>query len=474
MTPPRLHTAQVIAVGSELLGSTRVDTNSLFLSECLASLGIELRSKVVVGDNRRALTDYVRRALERVDLVILTGGLGPTDDDVTREAVADALAVGLVEDPAIVAHIAQRFARRGLQMPDVNRRQALVLDGGAVLANPNGTAPGQMFEREGKLVLLFPGPPRELKPMMETIMATVLAPRTGAARLYRRTLFITGKGESHVEEIAQPIYSRWLERTPPIETTVLAPRTGAARLYRRTLFITGKGESHVEEIAQPIYSRWLERTPPIETTVLAAPGQVELHLVMRSDDPASAARALDSARDQLASALGPDVFSVDGRSMEEVLGAMLAERGLAIAAAESCTGGLMMSRLTDVPGSSAYVAGGVVVYSNELKATLAGVDPALIATHGAVSEPVAAALAEGIKARTGASIGVAITGIAGPSGGTPQKPVGTVCIAAVMHDGAAQVRSFSLFGNRGMIKFWSSQYAMNMVRRMLIAAAPDT
>jgi PncC family amidohydrolase len=255
---------------------------------------------------------------------------------------------------------------------------------------------------------------------------------------------------------------------------VLAPRTGAARLYRRTLFITGKGESHVEEIAQPIYSRWLERTPPIETTVLAAPGQVELHLVMRSDDPASAARALDSARDQLASALGPDVFSVDGRSMEEVLGAMLAERGLAIAAAESCTGGLMMSRLTDVPGSSAYVAGGVVVYSNELKATLAGVDPALIATHGAVSEPVAAALAEGIKARTGASIGVAITGIAGPSGGTPQKPVGTVCIAAVMHDGAAQVRSFSLFGNRGMIKFWSSQYAMNMVRRMLIAAAPDT
>jgi nicotinamide-nucleotide amidase len=424
MTPPRLHTAQVIAVGSELLGSTRVDTNSLFLSDCLASLGIELRSKVVVGDNRRALADYVRRALERVDLVILTGGLGPTDDDVTREAVADALAVGLVEDPAIVAHITQRFARRGLQMPDVNRRQALVLDGGAVLANPNGTAPGQVFEREGKLVLLCPGPPRELRPMMETVMATVLA-----------------------------------------------PRTGAARLYRRTLFITGRGESHVEEIAQPIYSRWLERTPPIETTVLAAPGQVELHLVMRSDDPASAARALDRARDQLASALGPDVFSLDGRSMEEILGAMLTERGLTIAAAESCTGGLMMSRLTDVPGSSAYVAGGVVVYSNELKTTLAGVDPALIATHGAVSEPVAAALAEGIKARTGASIGVGITGIAGPSGGTPQKPVGTVCIAAVMPDGAAQVRSFSLFGNRGMIKFWSSQYAMNMVRRMLIATA---
>lgn len=422
MTATRLHTAQVIAVGSELLGSSRVDTNSLYLADALATLGIELRSKVVVGDSRRTLTDYVQRALERVDLVILTGGLGPTDDDVTREAVADALGVGLVEDRKIVDHIAQRFARRGLAMPDVNRRQALVLDGGTVLANPNGTAPGQLFEREGKLVLLFPGPPRELKPMMEAVMATVLA-----------------------------------------------PRVGAERLYRRTLFITGRGESHVEEIAQPIYSQWLERTPPIETTVLAAPGQVELHLVMRSGDADAAARALDHARDQLAVALGPDVFSLDGRSMEEILGAMLAERRLTIAAAESCTGGLMMSRLTDVPGSSAYVAGGVVVYSNELKISLAGVDPALIAAHGAVSEPVAVALAEGIKVRAGASIGVGITGIAGPSGGTPQKPVGTVCIAAVMPDGAAQVRTFSLFGNRGMIKFWSSQYAMNIVRRQLMA-----
>jgi nicotinamide-nucleotide amidase len=425
VTATRLHTAQVIAVGSELLGSARVDTNSLFLSECLATLGIELRSKVVVGDHRKALTDYVARALERVDLVILTGGLGPTDDDVTREAVADALGVRLIEDPAIVDQIAERFARRGLQMPDVNRRQALVLEGGVVLANPNGTAPGQMFEREGKLVLLFPGPPPELKPMMDTVMGTVLAPRVG--------------GE---------------------------------RLYRRTLFVTGRGESHVEEIAQPIYSRWLDETPPIETTVLAAPGQVELHLVMRSADAARAAQALDRARDQLAAALGPDVFSLDGRSMEEVLGALLLERKLTIAAAESCTGGLMMSRLTDVPGSSAYVAGGVVVYSNELKASLAGVDPALMAEHGAVSEPVAIALADGIRSRTGASIGVGITGIAGPTGGTPQKPVGTVCIAAVMRDGQAQVRTFALFGNRGMIKFWSSQYAMNMVRRMVIAADP--
>jgi nicotinamide-nucleotide amidase len=281
-----------------------------------------------------------------------------------------------------------------------------------------------MFERGNQLVLLFPGPPRELKPMMETVMATVLP-----------------------------------------------SRVGSDRLYRRTLFVTGRGESHVEEIAQPIYSTWLKATPPIETTILAAPGQIELHLVMRSADAADAARILDRARDQLATALGEDVFSLDGRPMEEILGSLLLDRQLTIAAAESCTGGLMMSRLTDVSGSSAYVRGGVVAYSNELKTTLAGVDPALIAAHGAVSEPVAVALAEGIKSRSAASIGVGITGIAGPTGGTPEKPVGTVCIAVVMPDGAAQVRTFLLFGNRTMIKFWSSQYAMNMVRKLVLASA---
>jgi nicotinamide-nucleotide amidase len=423
-TPRPLRRAQVIAVGSELLGSARVDTNSLFLADCLATLGIELRSKTVVGDSRSELADCVRRALERVDVIILTGGLGPTDDDVTRDAVADALGVTLNEDPAIVEHIRQRFARRGLQMPEVNRRQARVLEGGTVLPNPNGTAPGQMFERDGQVVILLPGPPRELKPMMEAVMASVLA-----------------------------------------------PRVGPERLFRRTLFVTGRGESHVEEIAQPIYSRWLDANPSIETTILAAPGQVELHLVMRAADAAIADPIMDRARDRLAAALGPDVFSLDGRSMEEVLGQLLLERQLTIAAAESCTGGLMMSRLTDVPGSSAYVVGGAVVYSDKLKTSLADVDPALIAAHGAVSEPVAVAMAAGIKARTGASIAVGITGIAGPAGGTPEKPVGTVAMAVVAPDGSAQVRTFALFGNRTMIKFWASQYAMNMVRRRLLGTA---
>jgi nicotinamide-nucleotide amidase len=418
-----LRTAEIIAVGSELLGSTRLDTNSLFLSECLATLGIELRAKTVVGDHRREVADHFRRALDRVDLVIFTGGLGPTDDDVTREAVADVLGVGLIEQSDIVERIRERFARRGFQMPEVNRKQAQLLDGGEVLENPNGTAPGQMFARGRQLVLLFPGPPRELKPMMQSAM-----------------------------------------------TSVLSPRVGRARLFRRSLFVVGRGESHVEEVAQPIYSAWLKATPPIETTILAAPGQVELHLVARADDAGDADRILDRARDQLVAAFAGDVFSTDGRSMEEIVGRLLLDRRLTIAAAESCTGGLMMSRLTDVPGSSAYVSGGAVVYSNELKTALAGVDPALIAAHGAVSEPVAVALAEGIKVRTGASIGVGITGIAGPTGGTPAKPVGTVCMAVVMPGGAAQVRTFALFGTRAMVKFWASQYAMNMVRRLVDAA----
>jgi nicotinamide-nucleotide amidase len=416
-----LATAEVIAVGSELLGTTRLDTNSLFLSEILSSLGIVLRAKTVVGDSRREIAAVLRGALERADFVILTGGLGPTDDDLTREAVSDVLGVPLIEHSDIVERLAQRFARRGLKMPDVNRRQAQILRGGVVVENPNGTAPGQMFERGPQLILLLPGPPRELKAMM---------------------------GE--------------------LAKTALAQRSGRERLFRTTLFIVGRGESHVEEVAQPVYSTWLRQTPPIETTILAAPGQIELHLVVRSADAAAAERALADGREQLIAVLGADVFSIDGRFMEEIVGALLLERKLTISAAESCTGGLMMSRLTDVPGSSAYVAGGVVVYSNELKTSLVGVDPALIASHGAVSEPVAMALAEGIRARAGASIGVGITGIAGPTGGTPEKPVGTVCIAVMGPEGTSVVRTFALFGTRTMIKFWSAQYAMNMVRRMLL------
>jgi competence/damage-inducible protein CinA-like protein len=416
-----LRTAEIIAVGSELLGSTRLDTNSLFLSERLESLGIELRAKAVVGDSRGDLATIFRQALDRADVVVLTGGLGPTDDDVTRDVVASVLDLPFTEDPSIVEWISQRFSRRGLRMPEVNRRQAMVPRGATALDNPNGTAPGLLIEHGGKVVVLLPGPPRELQPMFEKLVAG----RLGA-------------------------------------------RSGRERIYRTVLLTTGRGESHIEEAIQPIYSMWRSARPPIETTILATPGQIEVHLSLRSDDPVKAEQTLTSAREALIAALGDSVFSLDGRPMEQILGELLRDRGLTISAAESCTGGLFLSRLTDVPGSSAYVLSGVVAYSNRAKTEFLGVSPDLIAAHGAVSEPVAVAMADGIRERTGASFGVGITGIAGPDGGTPEKPVGTVAIAVAGPGGPVKVRTVLLAGSRSMVKLWATQAAMDMVRKMIV------
>jgi nicotinamide-nucleotide amidase len=413
-------TAEIIAVGSELLGSTRLDTNSLFLSERLAALGIELRIKSVVGDERDDLASVFRQALSRADVIILTGGLGPTDDDLTREVVAGAIGLPLDDDPSIVDAIQRRFARRGLTMPAVNRRQAMVPRGATVLPNGNGTAPGLWIDHDGRIIILLPGPPRELQPMVEALCEGPLAERAGDERLHRATIFVTARAESDVEQHVQPIYSRWRE---------------AAR--------------------------------PILTTILASPGQIELHLTTRDRDAAAAGRRLQDAVAQLTAVLGEDVYSTDGRMLEEVVGEMLKARGLTIAAAESCTGGLFTSRLTDVPGSSAYVHSAVVAYDNAAKTALLDVPPALIDEHGAVSEPVAAAMAKGIRARTGADVAVAITGIAGPGGGTPSKPVGTVAIAVIVPDRPAYVRTFQLLGGRTQIKYNAAQTALDRVRRLL-------
>jgi nicotinamide-nucleotide amidase len=415
-----ISTAEVIAVGSELLGTTRVDTNSLYLAGRLGSLGIRLRAKAVVGDDRQDLARVFRGALERADLIVLSGGLGPTDDDVTRDAVAEVLGLPMSEDPAIVERIRARFAKRGLRMPEVNRKQAMVPRGATVLLNPLGTAPGLLIEHGRKLVILLPGPPRELQTLFDT-----------------------------------------LAEGP------LKDRVGQERLFRAVLFVTGQSESHVEEVAQPLYSRWLQSVPAIETTILAAPGQIEIHLSTRSSDEERATRSLSEARARLAEALGPDVFSTDGRAMEQIVGESLLRRGWTVGVAESCTGGLLLSRLTDVPGSSAWVTGGVVAYSNVVKSLLADVPAELIQAHGAVSEPVAVALAEGIRARVGSDIGVGITGIAGPSGGSQVKPVGTVAISVVGPDGPARVRTFWFLGGRTQVKFNASQAALDMVRRML-------
>jgi nicotinamide-nucleotide amidase len=247
----------------------------------------------------------------------------------------------------------------------------------------------------------------------------------------------------------------------------LGARASDERIYRVCLFVTGRTESGVEETVQPIYSTWRTAPQPIETTILATPGQIELHLSTRSADGAMAEQLLKDAQARLAAALGPDVFSTDGRMMEQVVGDLLRSRRLTFAAAESCTGGLLMSRLTDVPGSSDYVVGGAVLYSNELKTQIAGVPEEVIREHGAVSEPVAIALAEGIRQRTGADVAVGITGIAGPSGGTAAKPVGTVAIAAIVPDAPVRARTVVYPGGRAQIKFHATQGALDMVRRML-------
>jgi nicotinamide-nucleotide amidase len=420
--------AAIIAVGSELLTPDKTDTNSLYITQVLNDLGIAVAFKSIVGDSRDELTAHVAHALSRHRVLILTGGLGPTDDDLTREVVAAHLGLPLDEDPAIVDVMQRRFAARGWRMPDNNRRQALVPRGAAVLANPHGTAPGLWIENGPSLIALVPGPPREMKPMID--------------------------GEVRAR---------------------LAAHAGGIRLHRRHLRVAGKGESAVEEIVQPIYSRWVEQRPPIVTTILASLGQVELHLVTQSGDEAAAGAALDGAVQELVTALGQDLVSTEGASLEAVVGELLRARGWWVALAESCTGGLATSRLTDVPGSSDYVERSVVAYSNRAKVALLDVPDALIAEHGAVSEAVALAMAAGIRRRAGVNVGVAITGIAGPGGGSQEKPVGTVCIAVDgLPDGATVarqvVRTFRFPGGRDMVKSLSANWAIDLLRRYLLEA----
>jgi nicotinamide-nucleotide amidase len=419
-----LRRAAILAVGSELLTPGRIDSNSLVITDALNAIGIDVMFKAVIGDDRAELAAAFDHAMSRVDIVIFTGGLGPTEDDVTREVVAAQLGLTLREDAAITEAIRRRFEMRGWKMPEINRRQAMVPEGAAVLANPNGTAPGLWIEARGKCTALLPGPPREMTPMLAQIVD---------------------------------------ER--------LRARAGGIQLRRRILKIAGRSESRVEELTQPIYSRWRDETPSIETTILAAPGQIELHLSARGRDDASLIVVLDRAEAAIREVLPNDVFSADGRGLEEVVGQLLRERGLRIALAESCTGGLATSRLTDVPGSSDYVDRAVVVYSNTAKTELLGVPADLIVAHGAVSEPVAAAMAAGIRERAAVAVGVGITGIAGPGGGTETKPVGMVCIAVAWDDVVS--RTFKFPGNRELVKTFAAFTAVDMVRRRLVGAAAN-
>jgi nicotinamide-nucleotide amidase len=414
--------ACILAVGSEMLTPFRVDTNSLLITERLNQIGCDVRLKAVVADHVDELKRVIEGALAWADLVVITGGLGPTEDDITREAVAAVLNVPVDIDERIVERIRERFSRRGMTMPEINRRQAMVPRGATVLANPNGTAPGLWLERDRTAIVLLPGPPREMTPMLDAV-----------------------------------IHDR------------LAPRAGSSGLFRRVVKVTGRSESDVDAVAQPVYGPWTTHPVPISTTILAALGQIELHLTVVAQSREEADAELDAAVRQLEGVLGVSVYSTDGQPLEAVVGAMMRERRLRIAVAESCSGGLLASRLTDVPGSSDYVERGAVCYSNRSKIELAGVPEALIIDYGAVSEPVARAMASGIRERAGTEIGVGITGIAGPGGGSAEKPVGTVAIAVAVGD-TVRTRTFQFLGGREMVKYQSAQAAMNMLRLILMKA----
>jgi nicotinamide-nucleotide amidase len=406
-----------------MLTPLRVDTNSLYLTEQLNRLGVDVIVKSVVGDDQRELVALLRFLRPRTDLVICCGGLGPTDDDLTREAAAEVLGRSLREDASITDRLRIRFAARFTgPMPEINRRQAMVPEGAIVLENVVGSAPGLWLEDEMGVLLLVPGPPRELKPMFEA-----------------------------------------LTRGP------LAERAIGQALLRRVLKVVGRIESQTEELLRPLYAAWRSRPTVVDATILATLGQIELYLTARSPSRADAEAALDQAADEVCGVLGDDVFSTDGSSLEAIVGECLVACGARVVTAESCTGGLIASRLTDVPGSSRYVERGVVAYSNTAKVTLLGVPASLIDAHGAVSEPVAEAMARGARQLAGVEVGVGVTGIAGPDGGTPEKPVGTVAIAVAAGE-EVRVRTFRFGGEREQVKFQASQAALDMVRRILRTA----
>jgi nicotinamide-nucleotide amidase len=405
--------AEIIAVGSELLTPYRQDTNSLFLSDQLNQLGIRVMRKVIVGDDRRELHDAFHESLGRVEVVISIGGLGPTEDDLTRETVAELLERRLQRDDAILRGIEARFRRFGRTMPEINARQAMVPEGAVVLPNPRGTAPGLWLEADGHIVILLPGPPSELEPMF-----------------------------------LNDVRPRLAERAPKL------------RLYTRDLRVAGMPESDVEQRVAPIYVQYLQA----ETTILAAPGEIQLHPRVWSADPAAAEKLLDEMVERFALALGENLFSTNGESLEEVVARTLQVNRATIAVAESCTGGMLAARLTNIPGSSSYFRGGVVCYSNDLKSLWVDVPPEMIEAKGAVSSEVALALAAGIRRHTNSTLGLSITGIAGPGGGTPEKPVGLVHIGLADEKGSKE-RAFRFPGDRDRIRLQATQAALDMLRR---------
>jgi nicotinamide-nucleotide amidase len=409
-------TAEIIAIGSELLTPDRTDTNSLWLTERLNGIGIEVKLKTIVGDDDARLEETIKDALKRSRVVIMTGGLGPTEDDITRKIAARALGRRLLFNEKVLGEISAKFERMGRGMPEINSRQAMVIQGAEILANPNGTAPGMYIEHQSCAVALLPGPPREMRPMFENFVQPKLAARAGDVRVVRRILRVAGMGESAVDERIAPVYTQY-------------------------------------------------KNP--QTTILFNRSEIEIHLTAQGKTEQDAELLLDGLAGQIEERLGHAIFAFRGEKMEEVVGLRLAVGGFSLAVAESCTGGLISERLTEVPGSSVYFKEGVVAYSNDAKIRSLGVDAESLRQYGAVSAQVAEAMAEGVRERADTDFGLSVTGIAGPTGGSEEKPVGLVFIA-LSDDAHTEHRKLMLPGDRHLIRWRASQAALDLLRRRLI------
>jgi competence/damage-inducible protein CinA-like protein len=411
---------EIIAVGSELLTPFRQDTNSLFLTEKLNEVGVAVAFKTIVGDRKRDLVSAVRTALARADLVAVMGGLGPTEDDLSREAVAEALGVGIRRDAQLVVGLAARFAERRMTMTDNNLKQADIIDGATVLPNPNGSAVGlwldTQFAGHRKIVMLVPGPPSECKPLF------------------------TNECIPRLREI-------------------LPPRHIAKRVLKATMI----PESTADALLAPIYTTYKD----VETTILAGNAEIQLQLFCSKPTLEAAQQRVDELASKLEEALDTHLYASSDETLEQIVLYYLELKQETLAVAESCTGGLLSERLTSISGSSRSFLGGAVVYSNELKMDFCGVPPRLIETYGAVSADVAEVMARGIRHRAGASMGVGITGIAGPGGGTEEKPVGLVYIA-VSYGHKTESIECHFRGDRERIRLWASQQALDLIRRRLM------
>jgi nicotinamide-nucleotide amidase len=408
--------AAVVAVGTELLGVDRLDTNSLFLARVLESYGVELRRKVVLGDVVDDIAAELTRLAGEVELVIVSGGLGPTADDVTREATAQAFGRQLTRDQGALAALEARFRRFGAPMPSPNRKQADRIEGATMLENPLGTAPGQRVSAGDCTFFLLPGVPRELEGLTESAIVPWLRERWDGGGIERRVLKVACVPESGVEERIAPAY----------------------------------GEFGRE---------WI--------TVLAKPSEILVYAVA-AGSPEARRERLDRMQSRLHDLIGDTVFALrEEDTLESVVGKLLADRGQTVATGESCTGGLVAERLTRVPGSSAYFRGGAVAYANEAKTAALGVSAVTIATEGAVSEATAGALARGAIERFATDWGIGITGVAGPGGGSEEKPVGLVHLAVAGADGSLAHRRGVFPGGRERVRWQSSQWALDLLRRRL-------